>query len=59
LGSLAQRMKNKFDEYWGDLFNLNPLFYVAEVLDPRKKLKYLRFYLNEIGIGSTQVENFV
>jgi hAT family C-terminal dimerisation region/Domain of unknown function (DUF4413) len=59
LGSLAECMKKKFDEYWGDLFNLNPLFYVAEILDPRKKLKYLRFYLCEIGIESTQVESFV
>ncbi|KAJ4814219.1 Zinc finger BED domain-containing protein RICESLEEPER 3 [Rhynchospora pubera] len=59
LGSLAGRIKKRFDEYWGDLLGLNPLFYVALVLDPRKKLKYIRFYLSEIDTDSSLVVSIV
>ncbi|KAJ3696729.1 hypothetical protein LUZ61_000434 [Rhynchospora tenuis] len=59
LGSLAECMKNRLDEYWGDLSSLNPLIYIALVLDPRKKLKYIRFYLSEIDTESSLVESIV
>lgn len=43
LGTMAANMKGKFDKYWGigDKFNL--LLYVAVVLDPRTKKRFLNF----------------
>ncbi|KAL7230363.1 hypothetical protein ACSBR2_008785 [Camellia fascicularis] len=43
-------MKAKFDKYWGDGDKINLLLYVAVVLDPRKKLKYLNFCFSQILI---------
>ncbi|XP_031097064.1 zinc finger BED domain-containing protein RICESLEEPER 2-like [Ipomoea triloba] len=36
--SMAQRMKDKFDKYWGNVDKMNMLLYVATVLDPRRNL---------------------
>ncbi|GJX26511.1 zinc finger BED domain-containing protein RICESLEEPER 2-like protein [Tanacetum coccineum] len=41
-------MKDKYDKYWDNLDNMNVLLYVALVLDPRNKLKYLEFCLDLI-----------
>ena len=32
-------MQTKFEKYWGEGDKINPLLYVAVVLDPRKKIK--------------------
>ncbi|KAD5316810.1 hypothetical protein E3N88_16756 [Mikania micrantha] len=45
---MANSMKKKFDKYWDNLSNMNPLLYVALVLDPRNKLSYLGFCLSLI-----------
>ncbi|KAF5932160.1 hypothetical protein HYC85_028331 [Camellia sinensis] len=47
---MAVNMKAKFDKYWGDGDKINLLLYVAVVLDPRKKLKYLNFCFSQILI---------
>ncbi|XP_019179247.1 PREDICTED: zinc finger BED domain-containing protein RICESLEEPER 2-like [Ipomoea nil] len=41
--SMAQRMKDKFDKYWGNVDKMNMLLYVATVLDPRRKYVYADF----------------
>jgi len=40
---MATKMKSKYDKYWGDPDNINPMLFLAVVLDPRFKLKYLKF----------------
>ncbi|KAK5772051.1 hypothetical protein PVK06_048312 [Gossypium arboreum] len=46
---MAIKMKDKYDKYWGDIDKMNLLVFVACVLDPRQKLKYLEFALSEIS----------
>ena len=44
----ATNMKTKFEKYWGEGEKINPLLYVAVVLDPQKKLRFLKFSFSEI-----------
>ncbi|XP_034921578.1 zinc finger BED domain-containing protein RICESLEEPER 2-like [Populus alba] len=43
LSGMAMNMMLKFEKYWGCEANQNFLLYVANVLDPRLKLKYVKF----------------
>ena len=43
LKGMAQRMKLKYDKYWGSVDRINLMLFVAVVVDPRYKLKYVRF----------------
>lgn len=43
LTDMAKKMKVKFDKYWGDFSDMNMLLFVAVVLDPRYKIKYVEF----------------
>ena len=43
LNAMAKRMKDKFDKYWRNVEKMNMLLYVASVLDPTKKLEFVRF----------------
>ena len=43
------KMKIKFDKYWENVENLNTLLLIAVVLDPRSKLKYVKFCYFEIS----------
>ena len=45
---MAIKMESKFDKYWGKGDKMNHLLYVAMVLDPRKKLRFLKFCFFEI-----------
>ncbi|CAI0401485.1 unnamed protein product [Linum tenue] len=45
---MSLRMKSKFIKYWVNVQNLNPLLYVAVVLDPRYKLKYVKFSFEDL-----------
>ncbi|KAK1362099.1 hypothetical protein POM88_046573 [Heracleum sosnowskyi] len=36
-------MKEKYDKYWGDVEDINPLFFLAIVLDQRYKMGYLKY----------------
>ena len=44
---MATRMKDKFDKYWSNVEKMNML-YIATVLDPRKKLEFVRFCFLEM-----------
>ncbi|XP_060210588.1 zinc finger BED domain-containing protein RICESLEEPER 2-like [Lycium barbarum] len=63
LTDMARKMKLKFDKYWGDFEDMNMLLFVAIVLDPRYKIKYVKFLFNNFydpleGNGeSTKVVN--
>lgn len=41
LKDMAYKMRLKFDKYWGNVEKQNILLYVAVVLDPRYKLKFV------------------
>ncbi|KAL0537694.1 hypothetical protein IC582_026679 [Cucumis melo] len=45
LVGMANNMKEKFEKYWGNNEKNNLLLYVAIVLDPRKKLRFVSFCL--------------
>ena len=47
LKGMAQRMKLKYDKYWGSVDRINPMLFVAVVVDPRYKLKYVRFWFKQ------------
>jgi len=47
LSGMAMRMI-KFEKYWGCEVNQKFLLYVANVLDPRLKLKYVKFCFGEL-----------
>ena len=44
----ACRMKKKFVKYWENFSNVNYLLHVAIVLDPRYKLKYVKFCFEQV-----------
>jgi hypothetical protein len=43
LRDMAIKMKEKFDKYWGSIDSMNVLLIVAVVLDPRYKLKFIKW----------------
>ena len=52
-------MQTKFEKYWGKGNKINHLLYVAMVLDPRKKLRFLKFSFSEIfgsAVGKVVVD---
>ncbi|XP_074347227.1 zinc finger BED domain-containing protein RICESLEEPER 2-like [Apium graveolens] len=42
LSSMVKNMKEKYNKYWGDAEDINPLLFLAIVLDPRYKMGYLK-----------------
>ncbi|KAG5253278.1 zinc finger BED domain-containing protein [Salix suchowensis] len=48
LSGMAMKMMLKFEKYWGYDANQNFILYVANVLDPRFKLKYVKFCFGEL-----------
>ncbi|XP_012833299.1 PREDICTED: zinc finger BED domain-containing protein RICESLEEPER 2-like [Erythranthe guttata] len=50
---MAISMRTKYDKYWDNIDKFNLLLYVAVVLDPRDKMRYLDFCLGQTyGAGS-------
>lgn len=45
---MAKNMKDKFDKHLGNVEKVNMLLYIAPILDPRKKLEFLRFCFMQI-----------
>ncbi|KAK1367134.1 zinc finger BED domain-containing protein RICESLEEPER 2-like [Heracleum sosnowskyi] len=45
---MAKRMLSKFEKYWENYKNINFLLYIAVVLDPRYKLRYVQFCFSQI-----------
>ncbi|XP_021754810.1 zinc finger BED domain-containing protein RICESLEEPER 2-like [Chenopodium quinoa] len=46
--SMALKMKDKYDKYWGNPEKINMLIFIAVVLDPRYKLDYVEWMIKEI-----------
>ncbi|KAK9999965.1 hypothetical protein SO802_019568 [Lithocarpus litseifolius] len=47
LKEMAQSTKEKYEKYWGDFENMNLMMFIAVVLDPRYKMKYLKYWFNK------------
>ena len=41
-------MKTKYDKFWGNVEKFNRLFYIANILDPRYKMAYLKWSFDDI-----------
>lgn len=48
LSSMAKRMLSKFEKYWENYKNINFMLYIAVLLDPRYKLRYVQFCFSQI-----------
>lgn len=48
LSCMAIKMKEKFNKYWGDVEKMNYVLYFASILDPRKKVEYVRWCFVEM-----------
>ncbi|XP_073225644.1 zinc finger BED domain-containing protein RICESLEEPER 2-like [Cicer arietinum] len=44
---IVDRMKTKYDKYWGKYENLNMLLLISSVLDPRNKLKFVNWLITQ------------
>ncbi|GAB4853086.1 hypothetical protein Ancab_040585 [Ancistrocladus abbreviatus] len=47
LSSMAISMKKKYDKYWGSGQNMNVLLFIAVILDPRRKMQYVDWAIEE------------
>uniref|UniRef100_A0A5B7B6B6 Zinc finger BED domain-containing protein RICESLEEPER 2-like n=1 Tax=Davidia involucrata TaxID=16924 RepID=A0A5B7B6B6_DAVIN len=48
LSVMAMKMKEKFDKYWGNIDKINMMLLIAVVLDPRYKLRYVKFCYGKV-----------
>ena len=53
---MATKMEAKFEKYWGKEDKINHLLYVVVVLDPRKKMRFLKFSFSEIYGDEVAIE---
>ncbi|KAG7552021.1 Ribonuclease H-like superfamily [Arabidopsis thaliana x Arabidopsis arenosa] len=54
--AMAIKMKAKFDKYWGDMENMNLVIFLACVIDPRYKMKYVSWLIREsYGVGPNSI----
>ena len=58
VSEMGMEMRHKFNKYWGSLQSTNLMLFVAVVLDPRYKLKYLKVKYTE-HYGEELAENLV
>ena len=58
LKNMAASMRKKYDKYWENIKNINFLLYVAIVLDPHYKLRYIMFYFKQVYENS-KVEELI
>ena len=47
LKGMAQRMKLKYDKNWGNVDRINLMLFMAVAVDPRYKLKYVKFWFKQ------------
>ncbi|KAE8663456.1 hypothetical protein F3Y22_tig00112968pilonHSYRG00037 [Hibiscus syriacus] len=45
---MASNMREKYHKYWGNVKNLNPLLFISMILDPRHKMDYVIFVIEEV-----------
>ena len=55
MAAYAHRMKENFSKYWENFSNVNYLLHVAIVLDPRYKLKYVKFCFEQVYEASQAI----
>nr|KAJ0189199.1 hypothetical protein LSAT_V11C800406150 [Lactuca sativa] len=55
LKDVTSKLKTKFDKYWGCVEKQNVILYVAVILDPRYKMKFVIFCLKKL-YSSTKVD---
>ena len=48
LSSMALEIKSNYDKYWGNVEKYNTLFYIANILDPKYKMTYLKWSFDDI-----------
>ncbi|KAG8633913.1 hypothetical protein MANES_18G145766v8 [Manihot esculenta] len=48
LSCMGEKMKLKFDKYWGDPDKMNKIIYIIVVVDPRYKLEFMHFALSTV-----------
>lgn len=48
LGSMASKMKAKHDKYWGSIKNINMMSFIAVVLDPRYKFRFVKWSFEKL-----------
>ncbi|KAJ9557383.1 LOW QUALITY PROTEIN: hypothetical protein OSB04_011997 [Centaurea solstitialis] len=53
--NMGQKMKEKFDKYWGDPQKMNFLIFFANILDPRDKIEYMEDQFTQL-FGETTGE---
>jgi len=58
LSSMAIKMKMKYDKYWGDFEKINPLLFVADVLDPRYKIIILEYWFKS-NVSEEKAERII
>jgi len=46
--SMAMRMKDKFDKYWGNPTGINILLFIVILLDLRSKLDFVNYFIDYI-----------
>jgi hypothetical protein len=55
LNTMANKMKVKYDKYWGDVEKINPLLFVTTLLDPRYKMDGLEYWFR-LSFGAEKAE---
>lgn len=45
---MSSKMREKHDKYWGNIDNMNMIIFVATILDPRYKRKWVKWLIDEI-----------
>ncbi|XP_072054326.1 zinc finger BED domain-containing protein RICESLEEPER 2-like [Arachis hypogaea] len=48
LSSMTEKMKSKYDKYWGNIKNTNMMIFIAVVLDPRYKLQLIKWSFEKL-----------
>ena len=51
LSMMARYTHEKFNKYWGDIEKLNLMMFVATILDPRYKLRFVNFWFAKWNPG--------
>ena len=47
MGSMVIEVKKIYDKYWRSTDNINLMLFVVVVLNPRYRLKYVKFWFRE------------
>ena len=53
LADMAKDMQKKYDKYWGNVATINQLLYFGVILDPRYKMRYMKWSLEGMYAGNS------